>query len=63
MNRIKELRESQKISQTSLAWKLDMPQNTISQWESGKRKPSRYAVKFLADYFKVSSDYLMGYEE
>lgn len=63
MNRIKELRENQKISQTLLASKLDMPQNTISQWENGKRNPSRYSIKFLADYFHVSPAYLMGYEE
>lgn len=34
-----ELRKKKGISQTELAKQLDVSQNTVSQWETGDRKP------------------------
>lgn len=37
MNRIKELREEKKLTQSELAEKLNITQSTIHNYESGKR--------------------------
>lgn len=40
MNRIKEFRKIKNISQSDIAEKMKIKQNTFSQWENGKRTPS-----------------------
>jgi len=35
----------------------------ISQWKNGKSKPSTDAIRRLAAYFSVSTDYLLGMKE
>ena len=35
MNKIKQLREAQKLTQTDLAEKLNTTQQTIQRWETG----------------------------
>ena len=52
--RIRELRKARRITQLKMALDLDMSQNTISRYESGEREPG------IADYFRVSIDYLVG---
>ena len=37
-----------------------MSQNTISRYESGEREIPVWAVIKLADYYRVSTDYLLG---
>lgn len=39
---------------------IGLTQGTISNWKSGKNKPSLDAVSKIADYFGVSVDYLLG---
>ena len=39
---------------------IGLTQGTISNWKSGKNKPSLDAVSKIADYFDVSVDYLLG---
>lgn len=58
--RIKELRKTKNISQLKIALDLNMSQNTISRYETGEREPSIADLIKLADYFKVSIDYLVG---
>ncbi|MBR4979283.1 MAG: helix-turn-helix transcriptional regulator [Clostridia bacterium] len=57
--RIKELRKAKKISQIKLGIDLNMSQNTISRYETGKREPSLSDLIKIADYFGVSVDYLL----
>lgn len=59
MFRLKELRETAKISQMELAQKLGVKQSTISTWERGRRDPDTDTVKKLAEIFGVSIDYLL----
>lgn len=66
--RIKELREKQNISQETLAARLtlsgiEFSALTILRIEKGKRFVPDYELSILADYFKVSSDYLLGRTE
>lgn len=57
--RLKELRESRKISQLKLAMDLGMNQNSISRYENGVREADYKTLIIFADYFDVSIDYLL----
>ena len=48
------------MSQKALSEALNVPQNTLSQWESGKRTPDIATLIKIAEIFKVSVDYLVG---
>ncbi len=43
-----------------MAIELKIPQPVISRWESGIRTPSKRVLSAVADYFGVSTDYLLG---
>lgn len=58
--RIRELRKARRITQLKMALDLDMSQNTISRYESGEREPGIAELIHIADYFRVSIDYLVG---
>lgn len=57
--RIRELRKARRITQLKMALDLDMSQNTISRYESGEREPGIAELIRIADYFRVSIDYLV----
>lgn len=57
--RLRELRKSRKISQTKLAMDLNLSQNAISRYETGKREADYRTLIAIADYFHVSVDYLL----
>lgn len=61
--RIKELRKHAQLSQTDLAEKLFLSQDTVSLWERGKSLPDILCVIKLAKIFNVTSDYILGIEE
>jgi len=56
---LKQLREEKGLSQYKLAELLGVAQSTVGMWESGKREPDFAMVKRLADFFSVSTDYLL----
>ncbi len=58
--RIRELRKSRRITQTDLAKGVHVTQQTVTAWESGRAIPNANTLDSLADYFNVSSDYLLG---
>lgn len=58
--RLKELRLQNKLSQDRLASKTGISQSAIGNWEIGKGTPSATAVITLANYFGVTTDYLLG---
>jgi transcriptional regulator with XRE-family HTH domain len=61
--KLKELRQSRKISQLKLALDLNMNQNSISRYETGEREADYETLIKFADYFNVSLDYLLGRNE
>lgn len=63
MNKIKELREKRGLPQKALAIDLGVTQPTICDWESGRKIPSAKSTAKLADYFGVSTDYILGRED
>jgi transcriptional regulator with XRE-family HTH domain len=58
--RLKILRLERGLSQQELSTKLNIPRTTISSWELGRRSPDIKMLEILADFFKVSIDYLVG---
>ena len=60
MNRLKELRQKNNLTLKELGQKVGMANNTLSQYETGKREPKLETWNKLAEYFKVPTSYLMG---
>lgn len=59
-DRIKFLREQQKLTQTELAKKLGITRSSVNAWEIGISVPSTQYIVELAEIFHVSTDYLLG---
>ena len=60
MKRLKLLRKQKNISQIELAAYLNMKSSAISRYESGIREPDINVIIKIADFFGVSTDYLLG---
>ena len=60
MNRIAILRKERKLSQKELGAIIGVAQNTICNWENGKREPDYDSLKKMAFFFNCSTDYLLG---
>ena len=56
MSKFKELLKNNHITQNELARELGVHQTLISQWCSGKGKPSILHVAALSRYIGVSTD-------
>ena len=61
--RLKELRTDKALSQRDLANATGISQNAIAFWENNKRVPNANAIIILANYFDVTTDYLLGLED
>lgn len=59
-DRIAELRSNAHMSQFQLAKVLGIGTSTLGMYETNKRKPSPKVLNKIADYFDVSTDYLLG---
>lgn len=57
--RIKELREQSGIGQETLASFVGSSQQTISRIENGKCVPPTDLIINIAEYFKVTTDYIL----
>jgi len=60
--RIKELRTENDTTQKALAEALGISFQAVSLWESDQADPSVENIIKLADFFDVSTDYLLGRE-
>lgn len=58
--RIKYLREKHNISQIEFSKKIGVSNAVLSRYESGDRKPDYETLQLIADFFEVSTDYLLG---
>lgn len=61
--RLKEIREDQRITQTELARRVGTSQSAISQIEAGDRKPSYVMLRNLARALDITVSYLLGDED
>lgn len=58
--RIKELRLEKGISQAALAKAIGVSQKAVDFWEKGENEPKASYILKLAEFFDVSTDYLLG---
>lgn len=58
--RLRELRKEKGLTMKELGEMFGVSEATISLYENGKRTPNDALKKKLADFFKVSVDYLLG---
>lgn len=63
MNRILECMGPTHGAGKALADYLHISPNVITNWKNGSNRSYRKYIKQIADYFGVSVDYLLGYEE
>lgn len=58
---LRELRESRRFSQKTLAARLGCSPSLVSSYETGERQPSLAMLVALADiFYRVPTDYLLG---
>ena len=58
--RIRDLREDADMTQEEMGKAIRIPQRTYAYYESGQRMIPPHVLIALADYHKVSVDYLLG---
>ena len=58
--RIRELREDHDLTQRQVAAMLNMPQPQYFRYEQGYRDIPTDILIQLADYYNVSTDYILG---
>lgn len=56
----RELRMEKKLSQEAIAKELDVSQSLINNWETNRSTPAPEMLEYIADYFAISVDYLIG---
>ncbi len=61
--KVKWLRERENIQQNEFAKKIGVSNVVLSRYESGERKPDYDTLQKIADFFDVSTDYLLGRSE
>lgn len=55
-----ELVHTKGVTMYELSQKTDIPQSLLSNYKNGKKKPALENIIKLADFFGVSTDYLLG---
>ena len=58
--RIRDLREDADLTQKEIGEIINVPQRTYAYYESGQRMVPPEVLCALADYYKVSVDYILG---
>lgn len=61
MNRLKDLRKERGLTVQQVADLMGVSKGSYNYYELGKTEPSIDKLVFLADFFCVSIDYLLGY--
>ena len=59
-SRIRDLREDSDKTQQQVADYLNMQRSVYRRYESGEREIPVWALIKLADFYKTSTDYLLG---
>ncbi|MCH5213313.1 MAG: helix-turn-helix domain-containing protein [Oscillospiraceae bacterium] len=58
--RLRELREAEKLSQQKFADRIGITKSSINMYERGEREPGLETIELIADFFEVDLDYLLG---
>ena len=57
---LQQLRKSKRLTQDQIADILEIPKRTYGSWERNERQPDFDMLCKIADYFGVTTDYLLG---
>ncbi len=60
---IKYLRKEKGMSQKRLASALDVTQQAVGKWETGKSAPDTDMLRKIAEFFKTSVDFILGVDK
>lgn len=60
--RLKVLREHKQLSKAEVARRLNVGNTTYANWEYGLREPNADTIVELANFYDVSTDYLLGHD-
>lgn len=60
IRRMRDLREDSDRTQQMIAEILNMHRSVYRRYESGERETPAWVIVRLADYYNVSTDYLLG---
>ena len=63
MLHLKELRKKKGLSQTAVAQAMGISRQNYSYYEKNQRDPDTAMVKALAEFYGVTTDYLLGRDE
>ena len=58
--RLRLLRTTKGDSREDIAKVVGLSWHTVAKWETGKRDPDTSALIRLSEYFRVTTDYLLG---
>lgn len=61
--RLRQLREENRLTQSELAKKLGITRSSVNAWEMGISVPSTQYIVELALLYRVSTDYLLGQDK
>lgn len=61
--KLKELRSERKLSSDALGKVVGVSGSIILKWEKAQRSASIDSLALLADFFGVTTDYLLGRED
>lgn len=61
--RIKKLREEKNLTLRQLAKMTGFSHAAVCRWENGTQIPNVRTLIVFAQFFNVSTDYLLGYED
>lgn len=59
-NVLQKLRKDARLTQDQIADVLGIPKRTYGSWERNERQPDFEMLGKIADYFNVTTDYLLG---
>ena len=62
-SRFRELRKERKLNQEKMGKILDVSRRTICSYECREYYPDFKGLLFIAEYFQVSLDYLVGWSD
>ena len=61
--KIRELRLEKGLRQSDIAKYLKVTPATVTRWENNTQEPDYNTLALLAQFFEVSTDYLLGLED
>lgn len=57
---LQKLRKKERLTQDQIADVLSIPKRTYGSWERNERQPDFEMLCKIADYYNVTTDYLLG---